>query len=396
MSFNFHNNPKTVLLRAPLLTQSGYGVHSRQIMRWLLKKEQAGKIKLFCQALPWGNTPWYINNDLLDGLVGQIMTRIIEPQEKHDVTIQLQLPNEWDSKLGDYNVGVSAVVETDRCNPQWISSCNQMDCVIVPSNHAAKALTNSGTVHKQIQIIPESFSSACLLANDKLPTMPKFSTNFNFLVFGQITGNNPYNDRKNTFFTLKWLFETFKDDPDVGIVLKTNAGRNTKIDRAHVKKMVEQIINEIRGPKGPKVHLLHGEMSDEEVVSLYKHPQIKGLVALTLGEGFGLPILEAAACGLPIIATNWSGHLDFLSHGKFISVQYILNEVHKSRIDNQIFMNGSRWAMPIEQDAKKKLLKFKESSMIPQEWARELSHKIQQLYCEEAIFQKYDDVIKGI
>ena len=47
--------------------------------------------------------------------------------------VQLQLPDEWDSNLAKKNIGVSAFVETDRCNPQWIDKCNEMDAVIVPS-----------------------------------------------------------------------------------------------------------------------------------------------------------------------------------------------------------------------------------------------------------------------
>ena len=53
-------------------------------------------------------------------------------------------------------------------------------------------------------------------------------------------------------------------------------------------------------------------MSDEEMNSLYKHPNIHAYTTITHGEGFGLPIFEAACSGLPVIAPAWSGQVDFL------------------------------------------------------------------------------------
>lgn len=386
---------KKVLLRGPVLTQSGYGVHTRQVARWLLANPN---LNVSFQPLPWGDTPWILNADSHGGMVGEIMKKSTPITPDIDVSIQLQLPNEWDPKLARFNVGMTAAVETDKCNPQWTAACNAMNLIIVPSNHAKTNLLSNGPLTVPIVVVPEAFSDACLKNPTDLPVdvLPTFSTPFNFLIFGQITGNNPHNDRKNTFFTLKWLFETFKDDPDVGIVIKTNAGRNSLIDRNNSMNMIKQVTNESRKGTFPRVHFLHGDMSDEEIGALYVHPQIKALVSLTRGEGYGLPILEAAASALPVIATDWSGHLDFLGHGKFVSIYYQLQEVHQSRIDGNIFMPGSRWAMPSEQDFKKRVLKFKTSSATPKEWAVELQKKLQSMYSFEQISKRYDEVFREV
>jgi glycosyltransferase involved in cell wall biosynthesis len=137
-------------------------------------------------------------------------------------------------------------------------------------------------------------------------------------------------------------------------------------------------------------------MSDLYVSSLYVHPQIKALVSLTRGEGYGLPILEAAASGLPIIATGWSGHTDFLKHGKYIDVSYSLKEIHGSRVDNKIFMKGSKWAEANEEDFKKKVKKFKENYLIPREWATELKKEILGRYSKEKIEECYDKHFESI
>ena len=386
---------KNVLIRGPLLTQSGYGCHSRQIVKWLLSKHD---INVACQVLPWGNTPWFVDANALNGLVGKIMSKSGPLNSPYDVSVQVQLPNEWDPKLGKFNVGITAAVETDKCNPEWITACNKMDLIIVPSTHAKSNLTNTGEVKTKIIVVPESYVEAIAkpATSLQIQSLPTFSTPFNFLVFGQLTGNNAMNDRKNTFFTLKWLIEEFKDDPSVGIILKTNIGRNTLIDRNNVVGMINQLLGETRKGQFPKVHILHGDMSDDEVAALYKHPQVKALVSLTRGEGYGLPILEAATSGLPVVATGWSGHLDFLKHGKYISIYYQLEAIHQSRIDNKIFMPGARWANPSEQDFKKRISKFRNSSAIPQEWAVELQTKLLELYSFDAISKQYDEALTGI
>lgn len=392
----FKNMPskKRVLLRGPVLTQSGYGVHARQVARWLFSNPQ---LDVEIQALPWGETPWLIDKNLENGFVGTLMEKTVDPTGRsYDVSVQIQLPNEWDPSIAKTNIGISAIVETDVCNPQWIQSCNRMSMVIVPSTHARDCLTKTGTVTVPLHVVPEAYSPACAIDHDDLSKTLDLSTPFNFLIFGQLTGNNPENERKNIFYTIKWLCEVFKNDRDVGIVVKTNSGRNTCIDRKIIKQTFETLVKEVRQSSFPKVHLLHGDMTDEEVSSLYRHPKIKALVSLTKGEGYGLPILEAAACGLPVIATGWSGHIDFLSHGRYIDIGYKLVDLHPSRLDGKIFVKGQKWAQVSEEDFKKKILKFKSNSTIPRQWASELQTKIHGKYSIESIVENYNEVTKGL
>lgn len=378
---------KTVIFRGPALTQSGYGVHSRQIAQWLLSRQD---IDARFVLTPWGDTPWILDRSRCDGLIGKIMERTVSADHKGDVSIQVQLPNEWDYRMCPINIGVTAAVETDAANPEWVEACNKMSCVVVPSAHALTSLTNSGELKVKSHVIPESFSDS-ISKSQKNIDLSEVDTPFNFLIFGQTTGNNPYNDRKNLLFTIKWLCETFSKDEDVGIIIKTNAGRNTKIDRNIVLRNLEALSREVRKSVNPKIYLLHGDMSDDDVAALYKDPKVKALISLTRGEGYGLPILEAAASGLPVIATNWSGHLDFMKHCKFISVDYALSPMHPSRIDDKIFMRNAKWAEANEADFKKKVVKFKNGSSAPREWAIDGAKKISELYSQESISKIYEE-----
>lgn len=381
---------KTVLIRAPLLSISGYGVHSRQIFRWLMTQS----VEVITQIVPWGNTSWMINPTLENGLIGEIIARSRSPEEtpRPDVTIQVQLPNEWDPNLGDVNVGVSAWVETETCNPEWVAAANKMTRLVVPSSFTKGVIERSGAITRPLHVIPESFIDQVTL--EDLPELDldhKLETDFNFLMIGQITGNSPESDRKNNFFTLKWICEQFKDDPNVGVIIKTNSARGTTIDKTLTRQTLNRALSQVKKSPYPRVYLLHGEMKSEELVALYRHSTVKALVSLTRGEGWGLSLLEAAAVGLPVIATNWSGHLDFLKLGKFIPVNYSLAPIPESRVDNKIFMSGARWAIPDEIDAKRKLFKMREKPSIPTRWAQELMPIIRSSFSQEAINMRYTE-----
>jgi glycosyltransferase involved in cell wall biosynthesis len=374
---------------------SGYGVHARQVARWLFEQEEALDLDIAVEPLNWGHTGWLTDVDAEDGLVGRVLQAADNTKPFYDVTIQLQLPNEWNPMLGAFNVGITAGVETDRCNPGWIDAVNQMNLVIVPSEFTKSSFLASGNVSTDIVVVPESFVDE-VKNQDNCSIDLNLETKFNFLVFGQVTGNNPENDRKNLAYTIKWMAEALADRPDVGVIVKSNLARNTKIDRLASTNMFAKLIHEVKVGLGPRFYLLHGNMKNKEVVGLYKHPTVKALVSLTHGEGFGLPILEAAACGVPVIAPDWSGHMEFMKHGRFLKLEHKIAPIHESRVDNHIFVPGAQWAYPIEQDAKKRLVKFVDAPAVPKQWAMELKEKLLKSYDFETISAQYSKIFKPV
>ena len=123
---------KKVLVRGPLLSESGYGNHARQVFRWLLNKHP--ELEITVQVLPWGATSWHINPDAENGLIGEIMKRTGDINKKFDISFQIQLPNEWDINLANFNVGISAIVEANRCNPKWIDACNTIIFIVLQAS----------------------------------------------------------------------------------------------------------------------------------------------------------------------------------------------------------------------------------------------------------------------
>lgn len=386
---------KNVLLRGPVLSKSGYGEHTRQIYQYLKTKN----VKVDIQVLNWGFTPWHLNPDALDGLVGRIQNDCnFDNSKKYDVSIQCQLPNEWDTSLARYNVGVTAGVETTISNHSWSTvHIEKMSKVIVPSEFTKKTLTHSGLeTHTSIEVVPEAYYKELLTDTKELPEIESLKTGFNFLTVGVLTGKSPESDRKNLFYLIKWFVEEFSNDRNVGLIIKTNQGRDTAVDKITTTRLLKQVLKEL-GHKGrPKVYLLHGEMSREDMTSLYKSEKVKAFISVTRGEGFGLPFLEAAASGLPVLATNWSAHTEFLNLGKWISFDYDLNDVHESKIDGEIFVKGAKWAEVKEEDFKRKVRNFYKKTALPNKWAQDLSETLRERYSLEEICKNYDKVLGDI
>lgn len=89
--------------------------------------------------------------------------------------------------------------------------------------------------------------------------------------------------------------------------------------------------------------MLHGTFSDEEINTLYNHPKIKAHVSFTKGEGYGRPLLEASISAKPIIAPNWSGHIDFLQGDMSILLPGQVTQIHPSAVVPNLLIAESGW-----------------------------------------------------
>ena len=307
------------------------------------------------------------------------------------MSIQVTIPNEW-APMAPINIGVTAGIETTKVAPIWLEKANQMNKIITISRHSKEVFLN--TVYegvdkdtgqkgylkcmKEIDIVhypTKDFKSIDVELN--------LETKFNFLTVAQ------WGPRKNLHSTVGWFVEEFIDNPNVGLIVKTFAKGGSIIDRYSAEQELNKFLKKYDN-RQCKVYLLHGDMSDQEMHSLYAHKNIHCLVSLTHGEGFGLPLFEAAYSGLPVLATDWSGHLDFLympvkdKKGKkrlrphFARVEYELQPIQKEAVWDGVLQSDSLWAYPQQGSYKMKLRevykehgRFKKQAKILQKWILE-------------------------
>ena len=83
------------------------------------------------------------------------------------------------------------------------------------------------------------------------------------------------------------------------------------------------------------------------------HAKVKVMVSHTKGEGFGRPLAEFATTGKPIIASGWSGHMDFIDKDLSIVIGGTLEKVHPSSVLKDMIITEATWFVPSDTDTSK-------------------------------------------
>ena len=349
------------LVTAPVQTRSGYGAHSRDICRSLIELD---KYDVHIMGVRWGNCPMNALNEK-DPNDKMIIDRILQtPQlsRQPDLHIHIVIPNEFHT-LGKYNIGITAGLEMTICPPTWLEGMNRMDLNIVPSNFVRDTMiglnfdvTDKDTkqkkgelkVNKPVEVLFEGtdtniFKKTKDFSKELVDEMKNVEENFNFLYVGHWLQGNLGKDRKDTGMMLKVFLETFKNQKQKpGLIMKTSGAGFSILDREDILSKIETVKETVKGDL-PNVYLLHGDFTDEEMNELYNHPKVKAHVNLTHGEGFGRPLLEASISQKPIIASDWSGHTDFLFKDLAIMLKGSMSAVEKGSVPDDFLIEGSQW-----------------------------------------------------
>jgi len=403
-----------VIVRAPVLTRTGYGEHGRFVLRAL--REIEDQLDIYVLPVPWGNSGWiYEDNEerkWLDSLVQKTALYQHQTQGKpqFDMSIQVTIPNEW-QRMAPINIGVTAGIETTRVAPVWIEKVNMMDKVVTISEHSKRSFVQ--TVYDGIN--KHTGQKAKLKCNKDIDIVHypvkhfedidlklKLNTDFNFLTVAQ------WGARKNIENTIKWFVEEFVDNPEVGLIVKTFAKGNSINDRYELTNKFSNFIKQYENRKC-KIYLLHGDMTDQEMHSLYKYPKVKALVSLTHGEGFGLPLFEAAYSGLPVLAPEWSGHVDFLFAPKknkksgneklkahFARIDYDIGPIPENVVWDGVLEKGSMWCYPQQGSYKMRLREVYKDHGRFKKQAKDLQKWVLENFEEKKQYQEFNSTIKSV
>ena len=349
------------VISAPPDTYSGYGARSRDFIKAIyeLKKDE-WDIQIIPQR--WGNTSWGFLEDFKEEWGWMIPLLLKGPMTKQpDVFFQITVPSEF-QPVGKVNVGVTAGIETTVCDSSWIEGCNRMNVTFVSSVHAKTVLESTSfakkddpnfqiKLQKPVEVLFEGvdlnkyfhISDEDLPETDLISDLDEIKEEFCYLYVGHWLQGEIGEDRKNTGKLVQVFLETFKGKKKKpALIMKTSSATSCIMDRDEMLRKIN-IIREAVGGDLPNIYLLHGEMDDEDINYLYNHPKVKAFVSFTKGEGYGRPLAEFCTSKKPIIASGWSGHVDFLSKEFSVLLPGKLTETHPSAHSATLILPGSSW-----------------------------------------------------
>jgi glycosyltransferase involved in cell wall biosynthesis len=350
-----------IIISCPIDTFSGYGARSRDIVLSIIKSEKY-EVKVLPQR--WGSTPWgFLEEENPDHkLMKDCLLNSPQLPKQPDVWMQITVPNEF-QPLGKFNIGVTAGIETTLCDATWIEGVNRMNLTLVSSNYAKKVFENSAfekrnTQTQQVEAViklespvevlfegadTNTYKKLDKVEGDLNDSLSIIKEEFNYLFVGHWLQGIIGQDRKDVGMLVKTFLETFKNKKQrPGLILKTSSATPSVMDKEEILDKI-RIIEEEVGGDIPNIYLIHGELTNDEMNELYNHPKVKAHVSFAKGEGFGRPLLEASISGKPVIASNWSGHTDFLDAEMSTLLPGNLTQIHGSAVVKNMLLPESSW-----------------------------------------------------
>tara|TARA_R110002012_G_scaffold292404_2_gene487587 strand:- start:138 stop:1382 length:1245 start_codon:yes stop_codon:yes gene_type:complete len=398
---------KKIYVRGPVLSQSGYGEQSRFALRALRSREDI--LDIFIQPTSWGQTGWVWSDDdfrqWMDERITLTQVLIHKKQFSPDISLQITIPNEF-QKIAPENYGYTAGIETTKVAPDWLVKGNEaVEKILVVSNHAKNTYVNTTTTVKNsetnetienykletpVEVVWESTERH---EPENIPGLD-LTTDFNFLIVSQM------GPRKNFHSAITWWVEEFFDQ-EMGLLVKTNIRNNSHMDLEATQSQLSQILSKYPERKC-KIYLLHGDLTPGQMTGLYTNEKIKAMINIAHGEGFGLPLFEAAREGLPVITINWGGQTDFLSRNGekyFQKVDFSVAPIQGHAVWNGVLEADSEWAYADQGSYKMQLRKTYKSYNKALEKAQKAKANIEENFNEEKLYagfckhfiDKFDD-----
>ncbi|WP_372660607.1 glycosyltransferase [Cohnella sp.] len=239
---------------------------------------------------------------------------------------------------GRINIGMT-MLECE-CLPQnWVTRCNLMDQVWVPSTFNLKTFCKSGVREEKIRVVPIGVDvNRFHPAVEPMPLTGSQSR----VVF---VANFEWIPRKGYDLLLRAYLEEFTALDQVMLVIRTYDGNCFDPEGTKMHHTWNEMIQNRNIENPPFLQLITHGLSYEQIPSFYTAGDC--YIIPTRGEGWNLPALESMASGIPVITTNWSAHLDFVNreNGYLIEVEH-LAPVPRFGIPSDAIYNDSRWAVP--------------------------------------------------
>ncbi|MBP0006022.1 MAG: glycosyltransferase family 4 protein [Cyanobacteria bacterium SBC] len=297
-------------------------------------------VRVFHRDMPYLHQDWTPKTGLFDAAAEEKLRRIPSPQpnQKADVTLRMFMPynlspsdskrtyvfgtTEWRivQNLMVKSMGIASFAEAHR---------NSDTVIITPSNWSRAGFLNAGAVAERVVVVPHGVDTNVfhpLLHEDREALRRQWNLDgcFAFLHIGVMTWN------KGIRLLLKAFATVTERYPHARLVLKGNDAIR-KSREFVVKDLQEMLTQEEIDRVLPRIAYIGKNLNARQLARL--HQVCDAYVSPYLAEGFNMPVLEAAACGLPILCTK-GGATDDFTHSSFTG--YIDSKLSTVEIDNEV------------------------------------------------------------
>jgi GT2 family glycosyltransferase/glycosyltransferase involved in cell wall biosynthesis len=339
-----NGRPRRRLPRAGTDAPGGFGVN---VAGFLTSEKGLGEaVRGTVRSLQAANVPYVLNNFIDPGSANRDTTFAefsdANPYDVNLVQVNVNVVPEFIRHKGEaylegrYNIAYW-YWELSDFPPEWASRLEPFDEVWVGSGFALDALSRAADVPviRMPPCLPERLPTAgCGRDHFGLPR-DRFLFLFVFDFHSSL-------ERKNPLGLIAAFKKAFAGGDDALLVLKCSHSRDCPAEFQAVTA----------ASRGANIRILDGVFSREEVNALLALSDC--YVSLHRSEGFGLPLAEAMSLEKPVIATAYSGNMDFMTLSNSFLTKYRLTEITR---DHGPYKKGSAWADP-DLDHAAELMRF--------------------------------------
>lgn len=330
----------------PILDYSGYGEANRHAIAAL----HAAGVNVCAKKVSYAVE----KSDF--GAIGLLMEKLIDNRADYKIKILHTTPDEYRHFIepGKYHIG-HFFWETDRVPEDFAKGLQTMDEIWTGSEANKAAMVKAG-VDRPIYIYPQAIEV------EREDFAPYEIIDFDGYLFYSIF---EWIDRKNPRELIKAYYEAFPAGENVGLMLKTYF-RNFTLQN---KRMIQNQINEIRIELGhteyPPLFMYFELMDRYQIMRL--HATGDCFVSAHRGEGWGIPQVEAALAGKPVVSTNYGGAHEYFKDGETAkllpfkmkplrgmehSSRWYSSEQNWADVDHEALVKAFRWAYENPKKAK--------------------------------------------
>lgn len=313
-------------------------------------------------------------------LIEVAVERGFSPFSKPDLTISHQWPPNWSKPKSGRWISMQPWEFGSLPREWYIPMKYWVDEIWVYSSYNKESYIRSGIPENKIHVIPLGVDENVFHPDVKALSLEPSS--FRFLFVGGTIG------RKGIDILLKAYLNEFTADENVCLFIK-DTGTQSFYKGITLEKTILEAMSD---SKNPRIVYMNNDFSEIELAGLYKACDC--LVHPYRGEGFGLPIAEAMACGIPVIVPDKGPCRDFCNNETAFFVQSTEVTLSEKKVGNLDTVDYPWW-LSIEPNDLQQIMRFAyENRTLVKEKGQKTSQHILSSFIWERSAQRVSDRIQ--